>query len=217
MKIYKFLKSVFSYLFNRDNKISFWNHNSNYYKWIEEQIKDKEKILDIGCGDGSLVKYLNNNKRYIIGIDISQKCIEKANQNIKKNDNIKFILTSFENYENKNEYFDVIIFCATLHHMKMNKVLLKSKNMLNKKGILLIVGLYKPSTIYEWIIEILRIIPCFILSKLHNMKTSEDLNIPTSYNIPKMSEIKENLNKIIPEYSMSYGLYYRYLIKWIKQ
>ena len=216
MKIYILLKSVFSYLFNIDDKISFWNHNSNYYKWIEKQLKDKEKIWDVGCGDGSLVKYLNNNKRHIIGIDISQKCIEKANQNIKKNDNIKFILTSFENYENKNEYLDAIIFCATLHHMEMNEVLTKSKNLINKKGILLIVGLYKPSTIYEWIIEILRIIPCFILSKLHNMKSSEDLNIPTSYNIPKMSEIKENLNKIIPEYSMSYGLYYRYLIKWIK-
>ena len=216
MKIYSFLKNIFVSLFYRDDKITFWNHNSNYYIWVEEQLKDKKKILDVGCGEGSLVKYLNNNKRYIVGIDISQKCIEKANQNNKKNDNIKFILTSFEKFESKNEYFDVIIFCATLHHMDMHTVLTKSKNLLNKKGILLIIGLYKPSSIYDWIIEILRVIPCFILSKIYNMKSSEDLDIPISYNIPKMSEIKENLNKIIPGYSISYGLYYRYLLKWIK-
>ena len=216
MKIYRFLKNIIKSLFYKDNKLSFWNHNSNYYNWIEEQLKDKNIILDVGCGEGSLVKYLNNNKRYIVGIDISKKCLEKANKNIKKIDNIKFILTSLEDFENRNEYFDAIIFCASLHHMEMDKAITKSKNLLKQKGILLIIGLYKPSSIYDWIIEILRVIPCFILSKLYNMKSSEDLDISVSYNIPKMCEIKENFNKIIPGYSMNYGLYYRYLLTWEK-
>ena len=198
MKIYRFLKNIIKSLFYKEDKLSFWNHNSNYYNWIEEQLKDKNIILDVGCGEGSLVKYLNNNKRYIVGIDISKKCLEKANKNIKKIDNIKFILTSLEDFENRNEYFDAIIFCASLHHMEMDKAITKSKNLLKQKGILLIIGLYKPSSIYDWIIEILRVIPCFILSKLYNMKSSEDLDIYVSYNIPKMCEIKENFNKIIP-------------------
>ena len=129
MKIYNFIKNIFISLFYKDNKLVTWNHNSHYYRWIENEIKDKTIILDVGCGDGSLVNYLNNNKRKVLGIDISEKCIERANHNIKKNDNIKFILTSFEDFDNKNEYYDVIIFCATLHHMEMKQAIVKSKNI----------------------------------------------------------------------------------------
>ena len=63
MKIYNFIKNIFVSLFYKDDKLVAWNHNSNYYKWIENEIEDKTKILDVGCGDGSLVNYLNNNKK----------------------------------------------------------------------------------------------------------------------------------------------------------
>ena len=217
MKVFIYLKNFLISLFYQDDQISFWNHNSNYYKWIKGELKEKINILDIGCGEGSLVNYLNNPHKNITGIDISQKCINKAKNNNKKNDNIKFICTSFENFDSKKVLYDGIIFCATLHHMDMEKALIKSKNLLIKNGIIIIVGLAKPSSLYDWIIECLRIIPCFIFSKLHKMKSSEDLDIPTSYNIPTMLDIKEILNKVTPGFNLSYGLYYRYLVKWVNK
>ena len=217
MKVFICLKNFLISLFYQDNQISFWNHNSNYYKWIKGELKEKINILDIGCGEGSLVNYLNNPHKNITGIDFSQKCINKAKNNNKKNDNIKFICTSFENFDSKKVLYDGIIFCATLHHMDMEKALIKSKNLLIKNGIIIIVGLAKPSSLYDWIIECLRIIPCFIFSKLHKMKSSEDLDIPTSYNIPTMLDIKEILNKVTPGFNLSYGLYYRYLVKWVNK
>ena len=216
MKIFLYLKDFFISFFYQDDQIPFWNHNS-YYKWIKEELKEKINILDIGCGDGALVNYLSNPNRIITGIDISKKCIDKANNYNKKNDDIKFICSSFENFDSKNVLYDGIIFCATLHHMDMEKALIKSKNLLTKNGIIIIVGLSKPSSLFDWIIECLRFIPCIIFSKLHKMKSSEDLDIPTSYNIPKMLEIKEILNKITPGYSISYGLYYRFLVKWVNK
>ena len=84
MKVYSFLKNIIIYLFYKDDNIPFWNHNSNYYRWINEQLKEKVNIIDVGCRDWTLVKYLNNGKRNIIGIDISQICNNKANENIKK-------------------------------------------------------------------------------------------------------------------------------------
>ena len=217
MKIFLYLKDFFISFFYQDDQIPFWNHNSNYYTWINEELKEKINILDIGCGDGALVNYLSNPNRIITGIDISKKCIDKANNYNKKNDDIKFICSFFENFDSKNVLYDGIIFCATLHHMDMEKALIKSKNLLAKNGIIIIVGLSKPSSLFDWIIECLRFIPCIIFSKLHKMKSSEDLDIPTSYNIPKMLEIKEILNKVTPGYSISYGLYYRFLVKWVNK
>ena len=217
MKIFIYLKNLFISLFYQDIQIPFWNHNSYYYRWIKEQLKEKINILDVGCGDGSLINYLNNSNRNLTGIDISKKCINKANNYNKKNDNIKFICTSFEDFDSKKLLYDGIIFCATLHHMDMEKALIKSKNLLEKNGIIVIVGLSKPSSLIDWIIECLRIIPWFIFSKIHKMKSSEDLDIPTSYNIPKILEIKEVLNKVTSGFYLSYGLYYRYLVKWINK
>ena len=217
MKIFIYLKNLFIYLFYPDEQLPFWNHNSNYYRWIKDQLKDKINILDVGCGDGSLINYLNNPNRNLTGIDIAQKCINKANSYNKKNDNINFICTSFEDFDTKNILYDGIIFCASIHHMNMEKALIKSKNLLTKNGVIIIVGLSKPSSLFDWIIGCLRVIPCFILSKIHKMKSSEDLGIPTSYNIPKMFEIKQVLNKITPGFFLSYGLYYRYLVKWINK
>ena len=217
MKIFLYLKNLFILFFYQDSQISFWNHNSNYYKWIKEELKGKVNILDIGCGEGTLINYLNNPNRNLTGIDISQICITKANNYNKKNDNMKFICSSFENFDSKKVLYDGIIFCASLHHLNMEKALIKSKKLLVKNGIIIIVGLSKPSSLCDWIIECLRVIPCFTISKLHKMKSSEDLDIPTSYNIPKMVEIKEILNKVTPGFDLSYGLYYRYLVKWINK
>ena len=123
-----------------------------------------------------------------------------------------FICSSFEDFNTKEQLFDGIIFCATLHHMDMEKVLYKTKSLLAKNGIILIVGLARPSSFLDWVIECLRVIPSFILSKFHKMRSSEELEIPTSYNVQKIIEIKEKLNKVLPGFSISYGLYYRYLV-----
>ena len=53
------------------------------FKIIAELIEKKTRVLDVGCGDGTLMEFLKNNKKIDIrGIEISksnvQKCIEKG-------------------------------------------------------------------------------------------------------------------------------------------
>ena len=53
------------------------------FKIIAELIEKKTRVLDVGCGDGTLMEFLQNNKKIDIrGIEISksnvQKCIEKG-------------------------------------------------------------------------------------------------------------------------------------------
>ena len=48
------------------------------------------------------------------------------------------------------------------------------------------------------------------------MQTSEDLNINVNYNLPSMHDLKCLYRKEIPGYKLRYGLYYRYLLDWIK-
>ncbi|MBR2801520.1 MAG: hypothetical protein IKE21_02845 [Erysipelotrichaceae bacterium] len=43
----------------------YWNHNSAYYPWIKKKTADCHHILDVGCGDGSLMRYLDDGKKEV--------------------------------------------------------------------------------------------------------------------------------------------------------
>ncbi len=197
-------------------RLNYWNHNVAYYNWINKKIGNRKKILDVGCGDGELAKYLINPYREITGIDTSRSCIEKANKDIGSDLNLRYYCTSFEDYNSQNEFYDAILFVASIHHMDMENAINKAKNLLKINGILIVVGLYKPSTLFDWILEVLRILPCAISSLLYGYKSSEDMGVPTSYNFLDLSTIRNLIRKNLPGSKLKPGLYYRYKLAWIK-
>ena len=195
------------------NKI--WNHNYAYHNWVIKKIKNNSTILDVGCGDGTLCFKLSSCNK-VIGIDTSKDAIKIANQN-NTHDNVSFINDDYLKY-NFNNKFDVIIFVASIHHMNMEEALIKAKSLLNKNGKIMIVGLAKPSTIIDNIIELYRVIPSFVISKIKRNKTSEELNIKTNYNFPTMSEVRLTIKKVLgSNYKIRQALHYRYLLIWDKK
>ncbi len=90
----------------------------------------------------------------------------------------------------------------------------KAKKLLTKNGVLIIVGLAKPSSLSDWLVELARIIPSKIISAIKKNTTSEELNIDVSYDFPTMKEVRQILNKKLCGYTLRYGLHYRYLLTW---
>jgi glycosyltransferase involved in cell wall biosynthesis/SAM-dependent methyltransferase len=93
----------------------------SYYKHLRPEIfnfvpLDALNILDIGCGAGVLGKALktNNNKRFVVGIELNQEAIYFAKQNldqIYQFDIEKFALPF------PSGFFDCIIFADVLEHL----------------------------------------------------------------------------------------------------
>ena len=156
----------------------YWNHSVAYFGYIKNIVADCKDILDVGCGDGSLIRYLDDQKRVLIGIDADKKCIDFAANNT-DSDNIKFICSRFEIY-NFEKKFDAIIFNSSIHHMDMKDAVNKAKTILVPGGIILIVGLAKPSNVFDWVLEIFRVIPCAIISKVKHMRSSAANFCPAS-------------------------------------
>ncbi len=190
-----------------------WNHNYAYNCWVSKKVGKRKHILDVGCGDGTLALYLRTSDNEVLGIDISDSSIQKAN---KKNtyDNVDFIQTTFENFLAENKKFDAVVFVASIHHMDMADAVDKAKKLLKKNGVLLIVGLAKPSSLFDWIVELIRIIPSKIVSSIKKNTTSEELDIDVSYDFPTMNGVRQICKEKLCGYTLRYGLHYRYLLTW---
>lgn len=107
-------------------------------KIIFNRIKPNTEVIDIACGTGSLVFDLAEKCKKVIGIELSLKMINYANQfkhKIKK-DNVQFLHKDATNLSNfKNKQFDYAVISMALHEMPYNlriKVLNETKRIANK-------------------------------------------------------------------------------------
>tara|TARA_B100000315_G_scaffold218759_1_gene220241 strand:- start:2470 stop:3201 length:732 start_codon:yes stop_codon:yes gene_type:complete len=91
-----------------------WHHLK--FKHLMNKLGDYSRHLDIGCGPGTFIGMLSNN-RQSIGIDISQKQIDYAQKQYGC-DNHKFILFEKDSLlPFPNEYFDVITIIELIEHL----------------------------------------------------------------------------------------------------
>lgn len=102
-------------------------------KQLLPQLEGKD-ILDLGCGYGWHCKYFSNLKaRSILGIDLSEKMINKAKK-INMEENIEYRVSSIEDLETTDSY-DLVFSSLTLHYIEDYPGLLtKVKSLLNPKG-----------------------------------------------------------------------------------
>ena len=111
-------------------------HGKNVSKFLESISFDKPfTFLDVGCGNGWVVKKIskNNNCKKAIGIDKSKKMIEQAS---KKIDNIKeeFIHTDIESWKYRGK-FDFVFSMESLYYAdSIERALQKIYKLLKQGG-----------------------------------------------------------------------------------
>ncbi len=98
------------------------------------------KILDIGCGNGRHVFWLNEEGFHSYGIDISRNLIQIAEAKITSSMERRpdFIVSDSAHLPFKNSAFDVVLLVALLHHLpsydERQKTLEETTRILKKKG-----------------------------------------------------------------------------------
>ena len=125
--------------FIKNKLISHFKLNANSLKPLE-----KLKILDIGCGGGLLSEPLSELGADMTGIDASYENIEIAKLHSKEMKlNIKYIHSSPENLNFKNE-FDVILNMEIVEHVSNVELFIQNcSGLIKKKGIMFVATINK--------------------------------------------------------------------------
>jgi trans-aconitate methyltransferase len=104
------------------------------FSWIKSFVKESDKILDLGFGDGFSLKYFQDHLDFTIIEGSKILCQKALNEIANLNSGIKVIETYFEEYS-PTEKFDVIIASHILEHVEdHHKILMKIHSWLKPSG-----------------------------------------------------------------------------------
>ena len=130
----------------------------DYYKTFKESLErawqgnypNPVKILDIGCGTGSAITYLQKidfQKVDYIGIDVSIKIMRMRSGRVDfkppNNWNIRFIRASANKAVFEDNLFDIVFSASALHHLEIASVIKWVSRSLKPNGLLI---LHEPSS-----------------------------------------------------------------------
>jgi SAM-dependent methyltransferase len=101
------------------------------------EVKRGDKILDIGCGRGQLLREAGNMGLSAYGVDISEKGLELAR---KISPSAELTCSSAEKMPFEEKYFDHIVMLGTLEHfLKPEDAIKEAERVLKEEGKLCIV------------------------------------------------------------------------------
>ena len=157
----------------------------------------KQNILEIGCGDGSLIKLFDNNKNKIYGCEINP---------IVKKIGLKKEIKYLNNYNNKK--FDIIILSHVFEHfLNIRDEIKVLHKCLNKDGIIYIevpnIDNFSKQSVDEKIFENL-----FETDHIYNFSKNSLSSILEGYNFKKVV-----LKRVIYNISQNYKYNSELLIK----
>ncbi len=196
---------------------NYWNHNTVFH---DELIADAKlrggRVLDIGCGDGLLLKRLAPFVQHVIGIDPDDTAIELAQTRLTSVSNVALINDDFLALPVpiQEERYASVICVATLHHMDLRSALVQMRQVLAPGGRLLIIGLADDKSLMDIVISGLLLFPIRIMDRLHGGMGNPNVRITA----PKESikEIRQVAHEILPGAKVRRRFYFRYSLSWDK-
>lgn len=106
---------------------------------FRDYVKDGDKVLDVGCGNGRLLELLKDKNIDYIGIDYSERLVDIAKNRYPDK---KFLIADALTLPFPANYFDKVFLIAVLHNVPSRgfrmKILQAIKKVLKPKGILIL-------------------------------------------------------------------------------
>jgi len=121
----------------------------NYHQFFVDHISKGETVLDVGCGNGSLLRDVAMKTNAIaVGVDISKDNVKSAKTRLSDLPNVCIMHSDIRDYKD-NIHFDTIILSNVLEHMdKRTELLMYLRKQFQPKQVLIRVPMFER----EWLV-----------------------------------------------------------------
>lgn len=126
--------------------------SEEYKIWLPRYIIPGEKVLDLGCGHGRFIEFLNKKNINYFGVDSSEKMIEIAKNKYPYGN---FQITDILKTPFSDNFFDKVVCFAVFHHIPSEEIrllFLKEIKRILKKGGALILTVWNIGPLHSFLI-----------------------------------------------------------------
>jgi ubiquinone/menaquinone biosynthesis C-methylase UbiE len=135
-----------------------WDHNAHYHPFLLKQLPPRlDEALEVGCGTGAFARLLAERCGSVVAIDFSPRMVEVARARSWGHPNVEYVVADAASWEFPQERFDCVVSITTLHHLSLGSMLTKLRNALRPGGILLLLDLYRASTVTDRLVGALAV------------------------------------------------------------
>jgi SAM-dependent methyltransferase len=193
--------------------VSYWNHNVHYQPLILRAVPPGcGTALDVGCGDGMLVRKLAARCAHVTGIDVDGGMIALAKERA-NGTGVSFVEADFLS-QPITETFDFICANTSLHHMDFEQALNTIAGLLRPGGRAAIIGLAKDVSPRDYLLGAAGM----PVDRLYKVVRHEGGIPGLPVREPDMSwdEVKKAARSTLPGVRYRRHLLWRYSLRWDK-
>jgi len=195
-----------------------WTANNHYQNFLLKQVPQNcENALEIGCGTGAFARRLAERCGRVTALDLSPEMIRVARSRSSQFDNLEFQLADAMTWDFPKSHFDYICSIATLHHLHQRELLVKIKDALKPRGVLVVLDLVASNSLRERMLDVIGLGVSGTLRLIHNgqlkpaaavRKAWEQHGKHDSYS--SISEMRALADEILPGAIVRRHLLWRY-------
>lgn len=193
----------------------YWNHNTAYHPWILRTVGNRRRVLDVGCGDGLLLRRLAPSAEEVVGLEPDPATAERARVRVaglsEESARVEVVESGLLEYR-PAAAFDAIVFVASLHHLGLQVGIDRALDLLNPGGVLVVVGLAREAGVADWVRSAASIPLNKVIGALRHER--HDVGVPTTDPNETYADVRRVVRSTLPGAHWRYGLHYRYLLRW---
>src|SRR5665647_2036469 len=112
-----------------------WNHNTHYFPLLASRIPETtDRVLDVGCGDGTFCRFVARDDRRVVGVDIDVSALPADSAGV------QYVIASAEELPFADGTFGAVTMTMVLHHVQAERALAEAARVIAPGGVLLILG-----------------------------------------------------------------------------
>jgi ubiquinone/menaquinone biosynthesis C-methylase UbiE len=122
-----------------------------YRSRVSEAVRSR-RVLEYGCGTGSLAFGMAAQARQVIGIDISDVAIDQARRaaSLRGLKNVEFAVDNAEAMQLPDKYVDVIVGSGIVHHLDIPKSMSEVRRVLCDGGVAIFAEPLAQNPVLNW-------------------------------------------------------------------
>jgi 2-polyprenyl-3-methyl-5-hydroxy-6-metoxy-1,4-benzoquinol methylase len=191
-----------------------WNHNIHYGRQLLELIPAGARdALDVGCGEGWLVRELCQQVPHVVGIDPDASCIAAAGAST-EDDGVEYLQGDFLTWPCDPDSFDVVTAVASLHHLDEEAALGRMAVLLRPGGMLAVVGLARTCSLRDLAFDLGGV----LVTRIHK-RTKTYWETPAPKVWPPQhtyDQLRRISAVVLPGRRFRRGAMWRYVLTWTK-